>query len=243
MANRLEYRAEFEKLISHYRPSAQGMKLLSGLRLVLLCGPSASGRNTVINRLLDNDAYYFIVSDTTRAPRVNNGVAEKNGVTYFFRSEDEFLAELKHGDFLEAEIIHQQQVSGISLRELSKARAARKIAITDIDLGGLQRVTMLKPDTTAVTILPPSFDVWMERLNSRGTLSLSEIKHRLLTSTRIFALAAEGKVGQLVVNDRLDRSAEEVDALACGIEPAGTGQKRELALELLAQTENYLRHA
>lgn len=101
--NRLRHLPEFAETLSRYRVSEPVIEVLHSFRLVLLSGPSASGRNTIINELLKSGQYVYIVSDTTRRPRVNNGVKETNGVEYWFRSEEQLLDELRHGDFLEAE--------------------------------------------------------------------------------------------------------------------------------------------
>ena len=82
---------------------------------------TAGGRNTIIDQLLKSGDFHYIISDTTRHKRANNGVMEQDGREYWFRSEDEILADLKAGNFLEAAIIHNQHVSGISIRELKKA--------------------------------------------------------------------------------------------------------------------------
>lgn len=238
--NVLKEHQQFEQLLAGYKPSAEGLKLLSELKLVLLSGPTASGRNTIISRLLKDDAYRYIVSDTTRTPRINNGVREKNGVTYWFRSETEVLKELRRGEFLEAEVIHNQQVSGISIRELAKANEAGKIAITDIEIGGFNRVLDLKPDTVGILLLPPSFEEWLQRLFDRGKMTQSEIINRLQTAARIFAQAATNTQIQIVINDRLQRAASEVDRLAHGEKTTDSGSKLRLAQTLLGQTESYL---
>lgn len=50
-------------------------------RLVVLAGPSAVGKSTVVHRLREEiEDLYFSVSMTTRAPRPG----ERDGVDYFF---------------------------------------------------------------------------------------------------------------------------------------------------------------
>ena len=115
--NQLKHSHEFEAILKDYSLPKPVLSLLKGMKLVLLVGPSAAGRNTIIDRLVENGGFIQIVSDTTRAPRFNNGIKEENGVVYWFRKEDEFLSGLKDHEFLEAEIIHGQQVSGISILE------------------------------------------------------------------------------------------------------------------------------
>src|ERR1700712_1679606 len=152
----LKHYTEFKEVLETYHVSDSAKATLEDLTLVLLLGPTSSGRNTIIEHQLKTGNYNFIVSDTTRPPRTNDGVLETNGNEYWFRSEEEVLADLKAGQFLEAELIHDQQVSGISIRELEKARAQNKIAITDVDLGGMHKIMLAKPDTIAVMVLPPS---------------------------------------------------------------------------------------
>src|SRR5947209_4084329 len=119
--NELVHKAEFHTLLADYKLSKASLLTLSQTKLVLLVAPTSSGRNTIIRELLKTGDYYFIVSDTTRKPRVNDGIPERDGVEYWFRSEEEVLEDIKQGKYLEAAVIHEQQVSGISIRELQKA--------------------------------------------------------------------------------------------------------------------------
>src|SRR5690348_10605533 len=106
--NQLQHQAEFRKALADYRISDAGKKLLRDIRLLLFVAPSATGRNTIIQELVKTGNYHFIVSDTTRQPRMNNGVLEENGREYWFRSEEEMLDEIEHGDFIETAVIHNQ---------------------------------------------------------------------------------------------------------------------------------------
>ncbi len=238
--NQLHYRKELETILANYKVSSDGLNLLVKIPLVLLSGPSAVGRNTIINELLKTGDYHFIVSDTTRKPRTNNGIQEKNGINYWFRKEDDVLEDLRSGKFLEAEIIHDQQVSGISIRELERAQMENKIAIKDIEIGGFNNVSAIKPDSVGILILPPSFNEWIRRLTNRGEMSKAEIINRLETGRRIFKEALNNKTLNIVVNDRLDAAAKEIDILAHG----GVQQNKRVNLDLLGslfdQTSKYL---
>jgi guanylate kinase len=208
--------AQFENALRDYHYSDTAKQILADTRLVLLVGATASGRNTAIHELVKTGRYHFIISDTTRPPRENNGVLEQNGVEYFFRTEEEMLAEIENGEFLEAEVIHGRQVSGISMRELQKANREHKIAITDVDIGGIQNVMTLKPDTVAILMLPPSFDIWQQRIVGRGVMAPEVYKSRLETALRIFEAAQTDTVLHFVVNDDVPVAARKVDDLANG---------------------------
>jgi guanylate kinase len=210
----LKYIDEFHDALKNYHLSSHAEGILHTIKLVVMTAPTASGRNTIINELLRTNAYNFIVSDTTREPRENNGILEQNGREYFFRDETEMLADIKAGDFLEAEVIHEQQVSGISIRELEKASQEHRAAITDMDIGGVLNLLDLKPDTIAVLVLPPSFEVWHERIFSRGDMDDLEYGRRLKTAARILASGIkESTELKIIINDDLTDAAEEVHEL------------------------------
>lgn len=236
--NKLERLEEFKELLAHYRMSAATKQILSNTQLVLLLGPTAGGRNTIINELVKTGHYHFIVSDTTRKKRVNNGVLEQNGNEYWFRSEDEVLADIASGRYVEAEIIHGQQVSGINIAELERAQHEHAIAINEVDYGGIEAIVSAKPDTLAILVLPPSFEAWMQRLRGRGHMDTTELKRRLETAKIIFNLPTKRDYFTFVINDTVDHAVRQVEAAVRGepdahIQTAG----RSLAVDLFTQTQ------
>jgi guanylate kinase len=241
-APHLEHREAFKAILQNYQMSSRARQALQQVKLVLLLGACASGRNTVIDYLTKTGDYHFIVSDTTRPPRANNGVMEQSGREYWFRSEEEVLEDLRNGEFLEAELIHDQQVSGISIRELEKADTDNKIAINEVDLGGFDEVLQSKPDTVGIILLPPSFAEWQRRLSSRGKMAPAELKNRTETAARIFTKAVEDERVAIVVNDTILQAAHQVDHIAReGVDKTDRQRKgRALAAELLAETQDLL---
>jgi guanylate kinase len=174
--------------------------------------------------------------------RVNNGVPEQDGVQYWFRSESDFLAELKEGKYLEAEVIHGQQVSGISIRELQKATQNHKIAITDIDIGGVYNVVQAKPDTAVILILPPDFEEWKRRFYGRSAMHSDEYQRRMQTALRIFSAPQEHDFFKVVINDNLDEAVKHVDDIAHGtIDAAMQSTGVALAGQLLTDLTEELR--
>jgi guanylate kinase len=207
--NHLEHIEEFRKVLANYHISPANKKALAASRLAFLVGPSASGRDTILAKLLESGHYHFIISDTTRHPRVNNGVLEQNGREYWFRSEKQFLADLKAGKYLEAEIMFNQQVSGISLRELTRFQKRREVGIRNIDLN-VAKIVEAKPDTLAFLVVPPNFEEWMRRLDSRGGMHPADRRRRLETARQIFEAGLEWEFFTFVVNDDLDRAVEQI---------------------------------
>lgn len=235
MVTKLELRSQFEAILVDYHPSDHAIAVLQNVKLVLLMGLSASGRNTIIQELLKTEKYNFIVSDTTRLPRANNGKLEQNGVEYYFRNEQDLLEDLKKGEFLEAAIIHNQQVSGISIRELEKIKNCQHIAISDVQTDGIDAILKIKPDAHCIFVLPPSFEVWMNRLNARGHMNKHEKLRRLGSALdELEHIQYNGYA--VVVNDQLEKAVQRVRSV---VEEGHVlpyyGSKAEIVVEHLRQ--------
>ncbi|MGH7142070.1 MAG: guanylate kinase [Candidatus Saccharimonadales bacterium] len=240
--NQLEHAAEFRRALNNYKLSDPTRKILQEVKLALFVAPSASGRNTIIRKLLKSDQYYFIISDTTRQPRINNGVPEENGREYWFRSEAEMLEEIKQKEFLEAAVIHNQQVSGISVRELKKAGQDGRIAITDVEVIGAANIHRLKPDVVIMFMVPPSFDIWIERIHSRGQMPPDEVLRRMESAERELATALKSDYYRLLLNDTVEGTAAEVNRfLTTGYyDPFKERLVRDTAQKLYKDVEDYL---
>lgn len=240
---RLERRPEFEDALTNYSPSPETLATLAKTPIVTLTAPSATGRNTIINELVKTGRYHFIVSDTTRPPRMNKGVWEKDGREYFFRSEDDMLEEIKEGEFVEAELIHNQQVSGTSAREIERAFHEKKIAITDVDIEGGINFSRLKPDAITMCILPPNFDAWISRMRGRSDFKPEELYRRLQQATKVLRLALAHRNFVFIINDNLEQAIKAVDDVATkGLHHAEhEDTAHKVAEELYHQTVMYLR--
>jgi guanylate kinase len=212
----LQHYQEFKNILNKYVVSDRAMQVLQGLKLVLLLGPTSSGRNTIIRELVKTGNYHYIVSDTTRPPRINDGVLEENGSVYWFRTEEEVLDDLKSGEFLEAELLHKQQVSGISIRELEKSKSEHKVAITDVDVGGVHTIIKIKPDTTVIMVLPPSFEEWQKRVIGRGRMMPGEEKRRYETALNIFEDGLKNDYYDYVITEDTKQSASIIEAIVEG---------------------------
>jgi guanylate kinase len=241
MENKLVHLDEFRKLLANYRISEEGTQVLQRTKLALLVAPTATGRNTIIRELMKTGEYHFIVSDTTRQPRVNDGIPEQDGREYWFRDEEEVLADLYAGKFLEAAIIHNQQVSGVSIRELEKARDEGKIATTDIEINGVHNIMQAKPDTAAIFVLPPNFTAWMARIDGRGDMDALEKRRRLESAVQEFKAALENDYFKFVINGTVEHAVQHIHDLAYGdINAPEQAEAHKLAEQLLHDTQSWL---
>lgn len=198
--------------------SPETAELVKQTKLLLIAGIVGGGKNTVINELLKGSEYHEIVSHTTRPPRNNHGVMEKDGVDYHFLT----LAEAEHliadSAFVEVKYVHGN-VYGTSAAELRAAHDEDKIAVTDIDIQGVVEYLDIKPDTHAVFLLPPSVETWLSRLERRyGNLDdhHEEIEKRLRTAKEEIEFIQQDERFILVVNDDLETTVERIEQIVAG---------------------------
>lgn len=206
----LKYLSEFQRLLKNYRPSLEILDLLQNHQFVILAAPTAAGRNTLIKNLIMTGKYRFVISDTTRHPRINNGVPERSGEEYWFKSEEEFLQGIKNGSYIEAAVIHNQQVSGISLDEIRLGADTGKVLITDTDIHGCDSIMSYSDTTLPVFVLPPSFNEWMKRLDGRGAMDPAEKRRRLTSAAEEIQLALERNYFKFIINWDLRLTVEEL---------------------------------
>ncbi len=213
MDETLEHMAEFQQALSDYRPDTALAELFQRATGVFLVAPTAAGRNTIINELTSDGRYHFLISDTTRRPRLNDGQLEQDGQEYWFVDEAKMLAGLKRGDYLLPALIHGQQVSGISRAELEKGIAGGKRLIKDIDVQGYVAAGNLANGMSSLFVLPPSFDIWLQRLTSRGPISDEERGRRLNSAIQDIEQALQLGL-KLIVNNQLKVTVDLINQFA-----------------------------
>ena len=74
---------------------------MGGKRVIIMSGSSGTGKSTVINKLMEDcpNQFSFSISHTTRKPREG----EKDGVDYFYISQEKFDEMIKNDEFIEFE--------------------------------------------------------------------------------------------------------------------------------------------
>ncbi|QCB28508.1 guanylate kinase [Corynebacterium endometrii] len=181
-------------------------------KLVVLAGPSAVGKSTIVSRLrTDVEGMYFSVSMTTRQPRPG----ETDGVDYFFVSPEDFQNRIDAGEMLEWADIHGGlQRSGTPAQPVVEALDAGRPVLVEVDLVGARNVKASLPEAETVFLAPPSWDVLVERLTGRGTESQEVIERRLETARN--ELAAKDEFDHVVVNENLDDAVAAITAILQG---------------------------
>ena len=183
--------------------------------MVVLSGPSAVGKSTVVRCLRDRiPDLHFSVSVTTRAPRPG----EVDGVDYTFVSAEQFQRLIDEGELLEWADIHGGlHRSGTPAAPVRAATEAGVPVLIEVDLAGARAVKAAMPEVTTVFLAPPSWEVLEERLVGRGTES-PEVQARRLSTARE-ELAAQGDFDVVVVNTQLESACAELVSLLVGDTP------------------------
>lgn len=147
---------------------------------IVICGPSGSGKSTLLKRLLkeNKDKLAFTISHTTRKPRIG----EQNGREYYFISREEMEKMIASQDFVE----HTEfsgNYYGTSRKAVQDALKTGKLFIMEVDIEGvkaLNEIEEFKP--IFIFIKPPSKQMLVERLSSRGTESVETLKKKVRPS-------------------------------------------------------------
>ncbi|MEV0033371.1 guanylate kinase [Nocardia sp. NPDC050793] len=178
-------------------------------RLVVLVGPSAVGKSTVVRCVRERlPELVFSVSATTRAPRPG----EVDGLDYQFVSRERFDAMIEAGELLEWADIHGGlQRSGTPAGPVREALDAGMPVLVEVDLEGARSVRRAMPDALLVFLAPPSWDELVSRLTSRGTESPEVIERRLQTARTELAACDEFDI--VIVNDEVTSACEQLVSL------------------------------
>ena len=181
-------------------------------RLVVLAGPSAVGKSSVVRELRTRlPELVFSVSATTRDPRPG----EVDGKDYRFTSREEFQRMIDSGELLEwAEIHGGLQRSGTPAAPVEEALEAGKPVLVEVDLAGARAVRKAMPEALLVFMAPPSWDVLVQRLTGRGT-DTEDVVARRLETARV-ELAAQDEFDTVIVNEDVSRACDELVSLLVG---------------------------
>lgn len=179
-------------------------------KIVIITAPSGAGKTSITRHLLRtfSDKLEFSISAATRQARGN----EKNGVDYYFISQEEFNNKIQHEEFAEWEMVYEGKYYGTLKSELHRIWSEGRIPVLDIDVKGAIHVQQQFPETTlSIFIEPPSVDELKRRLESRGTESEESLNARI--SKASYELSFRHSFNHIIVNSNLDRACREAEEI------------------------------
>ena len=192
-------------------PSRTGM-------ILILSGPSGSGKSSIYKATIgDLGGIEFSVSCTTRLPRPG----ETDGVDYHFITRERFDELVAEHAFAEHAEVHGNCYGTLKSELLGRIRRGIDVLL-DIDVQGAAQLRALCADSPEfceacefIFIMPPSFEELERRLRARGTETEESIRRRLANAKGEMDHA--GEYDHIIVNDELDRAAQEFTALIRGL--------------------------
>lgn len=171
--------------------------------LVIISGPSGAGKGTVYQRVIDQTSMKRSVSVTTRKPRPG----EVEGVSYFFRTEEEYQQMIAAGEFLEtAEVYHNYY--GTPKAPVFENLDNGNDVLFEVDVHGARSIKKKYPEAIAIFLMTPSFEILEQRLRGRGTETDESLKTRLGAARR--ELSQYEMFDYIVFNDTVEQAVKEV---------------------------------
>jgi guanylate kinase len=132
------------------------------------------------------------------------------GRDYYFLSEDDFLARIERGEFLE-HVVYVSGRYGTLRAEVERIFESGRSCVLELETVGARNVQEVSPEAVTIFIAAPSFDELERRLRARATESSGVIDERLEVARRQMEEAS--LFGHVVVNDDVERAVEELDEI------------------------------
>ncbi|GAB4142988.1 MAG: guanylate kinase [Planctomycetota bacterium] len=175
-------------------------------KLVVISGPSGAGKTSVCRALKELPGVEFSVSATTRARREG----ERDGVDYFFLTDEEFTRRVEAGEFLEWARYNRHRY-GTLRGPMDAALEAGKTFVVEIEVQGTRQLRAAKVPGIYVFIVPPDIETLRKRLLKRAANTNEEIEARLEIARR--ELEAADLYDHVIVNEDLDGTIRRVAEL------------------------------
>ncbi|MFZ1250119.1 MAG: hypothetical protein WAR37_01590 [Candidatus Microsaccharimonas sp.] len=225
--------------IENYQPPATARALVANHPPLAIAGPTGSGKGTIASYLTQTANYSPIISDTTRAIRKHNDGYEVNGVHYWFVTEETAAKKLADGAYIEAKWVHGTTLYGTSVEAYQKVVDAGRTPLLEIDVQGIEDLMSEFSKLESILLLPPSFEVWQERLDGRGDMDAEQKIRRLHSALKEMNKPIENPRFYPVINTEVIDTAEIIKSGEYRT-PAYQQQAFKVIDQLQAATKNFL---
>ena len=175
--------------------------------LLVISGPSGTGKGTLIERLMQEDpTLVFSVSATTRAPRPG----EIDGVHYHFVTNERYDELVAENAFVEYANVHGNRYGTLRSEVYERLERGENVVL-DIDVQGALNVIASEKEKVSIFILPPSMQELRSRLTGRGTETEEAVERRLHNA--VWEISQKDKYQYKVINDDLESCLRTLQAI------------------------------
>ena len=183
------------------------MKMTDSGVLIILSGPSGSGKDTVLNKLTENrDDIRISISMTTRQKRND----EIDGLNYYFVSREYFEKKIADNNMLEyAE--YANNLYGTPKAPVDEMLRNGKAVILKIEVQGAEKIRKIYPEVISIFLMPPSVRVLEERLRGRNSEDEETLNHRLVIAREEIRRAPE--YDYIVINDTVENAVAGIETI------------------------------
>ena len=176
--------------------------------LMIISGPSGSGKGTVVDELLKNEQFALSISATTRNPRPG----EIDGKHYFFKTKDEFKNLIEENMLLEWACFCDNYY-GTPLKYVTERLDEGKNVVLEIEVQGALQVKEKYPAAVLVFLIPPTLDELRKRLTNRGTETAEVIEKRIARAGVEIELI--DRYDYVVINEDVNEAKEDILKIVC----------------------------
>lgn len=203
---------------------------MDGGFLLVLSGPSGSGKGTVSEALMkNNDDIIFSTSATTRTPRPG----EVNGENYFFATREEFEEMVEKGELLEYAFVHTNYY-GTPKKFVFDEIEKGEIVLLEIDVQGALQIKEKYKEAVFIFLIPPTMDELKSRLVKRDTETEDEIETRYRNAFK--ELDFVGEYDYFVINDVLENAVSSIENIIAA-EKLRVKRHKDIKKEVQAEEE------
>lgn len=189
-----------------YKMPAVAAELLNQHPPLMIASITAGGKTSISELLAKRSNYRHVITHTTRPIRPG----ETNGVNYWFVDDAEMLRLIEASELIETQPVHGETVYGTTIKAYKAVLDSGNDPFLIVDVQGVQEIVTGAPDLRAFFILPPSYEEWMKRLETRGAMSHTEKTRRLQSAKEEIQTALDDPHFILIVNNDLEQTASEI---------------------------------
>ena len=174
-------------------------------KMIILSSPSGAGKTTLVKKISKEKNYKISISHTTREPRNN----EIDGVDYFFVKQENFETLIQENAFLEYANVFKNMYGSTKEQVFKNLKNGFNV-LFDIDWQGAQQIKKQTLDYKLISffILPPSKEILLERLVTRGETNNEIIQMRMKQFDKDVLHWEE--YDYVVINQDLDKCYNEI---------------------------------